>query len=142
MRCLGIAIKKNEICYAVVDGTQMNDAIVTEIGKQNYRVESETLMMDFSNIFLELLTKYKPDKVVYKLYLDANIQQIPYMHFSLGVLELLCLQNGIVFKARSDKWITAGKKAKIKRFESFFLNEKYKNEEIAAILIAWYELEA
>ena len=36
MRSLGIAIKKNEIWYSVVEGTQKETAIILETGKQNY----------------------------------------------------------------------------------------------------------
>ena len=43
MRCLGIAIKKNEICYSVVDGDKMDTALIYEIGRQNYRSESPSL---------------------------------------------------------------------------------------------------
>lgn len=141
MRSLGISIKKNEICYSVVDGEQMESASIYEIGKQNYRFESRSLMMDFSNIFIELITKYRPNRVAYKLYLDTNIQQIPYMHYSLGVLNLVCLQNGIEARARSNMWIKAGKKAKITRFEKYFAPKKFTNEEMAATLVAWFELE-
>lgn len=141
MKCLGIAIKKNEIWYSVVEGIQMDDAVIFETGKQNYRSESQSLMMDFYNIFIELISKFKPDKVVYKLYLDANMQQIPYMHYSLGVLNLVCLQNGIQVKERSNRWITAGKKGKIVKFENFFSKKKFANEERVASLIAWFELE-
>lgn len=141
MRCLGIAIKKNEVWYSVVDGEQMENALIYETGKQNYRVESQSLMLDFSNIFIELLTKYRPDRVAYKLYLDTNMQQIPYMHYSLGVLNLVCLQNGIEARARSSKWITAGKKVKVTRFEEYFTQKKFKSEEMAAALVAWFELE-
>lgn len=140
MRCLGIAIKKNEIWYSVVDGMQMDTAMIYETGKQNYRIESQSLMMDFCNIFVEVITKYKPERVAYKLYLDANIQQIPYMHLSLGVLELICLQNGIETRARSSKWITAGKRAKIAKLEEYFSQKRFKSEELAATLIAWFEL--
>ena len=141
MRCLGIAIKKNEIWYSVVDGEQMESALIYETGKQNYRAESLSLMMDFSNIFIELITKYRPNRVAYKLYLDTNIQQIPYMHYSLGVLNLVCLQNGIEARARSSMCITAGKTAKIIRFEKYFAQKKFTNEEMAATLVAWFELE-
>ena len=141
MRCLGIAIKKNEICYSVVDGDKMDTALIYEIGKQNYRSESPSLMMDFSNIFIELVTKYRPDRVAYKLYLDTTMQQIPYMHYSLGIFNLVCLQQGVEVSERSSKWITAGKKAKIERFEKFFSPQKFKNEEMGATLVAWYALE-
>ena len=63
------------------------------------------------------------------------------MHYSLGVLNLVCLQNGIEARARSSMWITAGKKAKIIRFEKYFAQKKFTNEEMAATLVAWFELE-
>ena len=141
MRCLGIAIKKNEIWYSVVDGENMDSALIYETGRQNYRFDSPSLMMDFSNIFIELITRYRPDRVAYKLYLNTTMQQIPYMHYSLGILKLVCLQQGIEARERSNKWITAGKKAKIERFERFFSQKKFKNEEMAASLVAWVELE-
>lgn len=144
MKCLGIAIYKNELWYSIIDGTKMNTAVIIETGKQNFRSDSKTqlLMMDFCNIFNELIVKFKPDHVVYKLSLDASMQQIPYMHYSLGVLNLVCNQNGVESIERSNRWITANKKSKIIKFESYFSERKYKNEEMAASLIAWFELEA
>ena len=93
MKSLGIAIKKGEIWYSFIEGTDRNVAIISETGKQNFRPESYTLMMDFNNIFTELITKFMPDVVSYKLSLDINMKQIPYMHYSIGVLNLLCLQK-------------------------------------------------
>ena len=140
MRCLGLVIKKNEIWYSVVEGEKMESAVLHETGKQNYRTTSQTLMLDFSNIFLELITKYNPHKVVYKLSLDIKMEQIPYLHYSLGILELLCTQKGIPVRGRSSKWISAGKKIKIVKCEDFFASKKFKPDEKAATIIAWYEL--
>lgn len=140
MRYLGIAIKKNELWYSVVDGTQMETAQIYETGKQVFRVESETLMTDFNNIFFELLVKYKPQKVICKVSLDVNIYQIPYLHCSIGVLNLICLQNGVEFQTRSSKWITANKRGKIDRVKNFFQGKQFKDDEMAATLIAWYAL--
>ena len=94
--------------------------------------------MDFYNIFTELITKYKPNVVSYKLSLDLKMPQIPYMHFSLGVLNYVCLERGISTIERSSRWITANKGAKIKNFNEHFPDKNYKNEEQAAALIAWY----
>lgn len=143
MKILGIAIKKNEIWYSVVSGEQMDSALLIETGKQIFRADlsTQSLMIDFSNIFTELITRFCPDRVVYRLHLDSTIQQIPYMHFSLGILNLVCQQSGIVAKERSNKWITAGKRAKINKFELYFTDKKFNNEEMAATLIAWFELE-
>lgn len=142
MRCLGIAIKKNEIWYSVVEGSNMEVADIVCTGKQIFRWDSPKLIMDFNNIFVELITKYQPDKVVYKLSLDVTMQQIPYMHYSLGVLNLICMQKGVFIRERSSRWITANKKAKIINFSNHFVDKNYKNEKLAAALMAWYELEA
>ena len=144
MKCLGIAIKKNELWYSVVEGTEMNNASVSDSGKHNYRSEIQThlLMVDFNNIFTELIVKYKPDRIVYKLSLDTDIRQIPYMHYSLGVLNLVCHQNGIQVIERSIRWITANQKSKIATYDKYFDWLKYKNEQRDATLIAWFEIEA
>jgi len=107
MKSLGLAIKKNEIWYSVIEGESMDSSCIIETGKQNFRAESQGLMLDFYNIFLELITKYKPDSISYKLSLDIKMGQIPYLHYSLGVLNLLCMQQAIPVIERSSKWITA-----------------------------------
>lgn len=138
MKSLGIAIKKNEVRYGFAEGSDKETVVILETGRQNYRFDSQTLMMDFNNIFTELITKYKPDVVSYKLSLDLNMAQIPYMHYSLGVLNYVCLERGIPTIERSSRWITTNKSAKIKDFNEHFPDKNYKNEELAAALIAWY----
>lgn len=140
MRCLGIAIKKNEVWFSAVDGTEMENAVIYDTGKQMFRAESQTLMTDFYNIFVELITKYKPTKICYKLSLEIQMKQISYLHFSLGVLNLLCLQNNIESIERSNRWITAGKRKKIGEFQEYFNNVSFKNEQLEATLVAWYGL--
>ena len=115
MKVVGIAIKKNEIWYSVVSGTEMNNAVVLDTGEHFFRAESsvQTLMMDFSNIYAELILKFKPERIAYKLFLEAVMNQIPYMHYSLGVLNLVSKQNGIETTERTNKWITAEKNQRL-----------------------------
>ena len=141
MKSLGIAIKKGEVWFSFIEGTDRNVAIIRETGKQLFRPDSSSLMMDFNNIFGELIAKFSPDVISYKLSLDVNMQQISYMHYSLGVLNLLCLQKGISIFERSNRWITASKNAKINLFEQHFSGYDYKNEKLAASVIAWFALE-
>ena len=63
MKSLGLAIKKNEVWYSVIEGDSMDNSCIIETGKQNFRAESQGLMLDFNNIFIELITKYKPDSI-------------------------------------------------------------------------------
>ena len=140
MKSLGIAIKKGEIWYSILEGTNKDVAIIGATGKQNYRPESTKLMLDFNNIFTELLAKFKPDVVSYKLSLDIKMIQIPYMHYSLGVINLLCQQKGITIIERSSRWITANKSSKIQAFEKSYPDCCYKNEKLASSVMAWYAL--
>ena len=143
MISLGIAIKKNELWYSVVDGSNMEDAVLLESGKEGFQIDTPTgiLMRDFYNLFTELITKYHPSNVVYKLSLDAKLKQIPYMHFSLGVLSFLCNKNNIAINERSSQWISAGKRAKIKKCSEYFSDKKFRTtEELQATLIAWFEI--
>ena len=38
MKSLGIAIKKNELWYSVVDGSNMESAVLLETGKQSFQI--------------------------------------------------------------------------------------------------------
>lgn len=140
MNSLGIAIKKKEIWYSVISGSTKSTATIIETGKLNFRPEQPTklLMMDFHNIFNELIIKFKPDCIAYKLFLDADLGQIPYMHYSLGILNLICQQNGIDVIERSHRWITASKRSKIVKCEEYFSDKKFIKEEMEATLVAWY----
>ena len=143
MISLGIAIKKNELWYSVVDGSNMDSAVLLETGKQSFQIGAHTgrLMMNFHNIFTELITKFHPDTIVYKLSLNVNMKQIPYMHFSIGVLHLLCIQKNIAVTERSNQWITAGKRVKIINCTEHFSDMRFRtDEEMQATLIAWFEI--
>ena len=142
MTCMGIAIKKNEIWFSVVDGTSMGNSVILDSGKQLFQADESTpsLMMKFSNIFTELITKYTPDSIAYKLSLNIDMKQVRYMHYSLGILNWICKNNGLTVKERSSNWITAGKRAKINDCLQYFSDTKFRsNEEMQATLIAWFE---
>ena len=68
------------------------------------------------------------------------MKQIPYMHYSLGVLNLLCQQKDITLIERSSRWITANKNSKIQAFENKYPDCCYKNEKLASSVMAWYAL--
>lgn len=140
MIVIGISIKKNEIFYAALDGQNRTDCIVVDVGKITFRseIDETELMFDFYNLFNELFSFYKPDRVAYKLYLNPDIHQIPYMHFSLGVLNFLCKQKGIPTTLRSGSWITSGKGKKTIDCEACF-GQSYKKDELTSILVAWHE---
>lgn len=143
MIIIGFAIKKSELWYAVLDGEKRTDCQIVFIGKQLFRPESnETdLMLDFYNLFDEILTKYHPEKIAYKVHLNSDLQQIPYMHYPLGVLNYLCKVKGKTTTSRSGSWITASKNKKLDECRTYFNKPNLKNEQLAAVLVAWYEFE-
>lgn len=144
MVTLGLFIKKNEIRYAVLCGNNKEDCIINYINKLNFRSElaNEELMNVFESEFLELINKYHPEKIIYKLSLKMDKDQIPYMYFSLGVLNLICYKNRIKTVSRTSAWITSGKNKKLLECIDFFKSKGIiiKNTEKEAILLAWNEL--
>lgn len=138
MRSLGIVIKKNEIFYSLVEGSCACDSKVITAGKEIFNPDSLSLMMDFQNIFIQILTKCSPNKVSYKLSLKVNIKNVSYLHFSIGVLKLMCENKQIPLIERSSAWISVKHGAKITAFNNEFPDLDYKNDLLISSVIAWY----
>ena len=138
MRSLGIVIKKNEIFYSLVEGSSAYDSKVITAGKEIFNPDSLSLMTDFQNIFIQILTKCSPNKVSYKLSLKVNIKNVSYLHFSIGVLKLMCENKQIPLIERSSAWISVKHGAKITAFNNEFPDLDYKNDLLISSVIAWY----
>ena len=143
MRHIGFAIRKNELWYSVLVGDNKSACVIKYCDKHIYRADQSfpDLMLYFYNLFYEVLNEHNPDTVAYKIHLDSKLDQIPYMHCSLGVLGYLCKQRNIEAIARSGSWITAGKGKKIQQCLTVFSDADLKNEKLHATLIAWYQFE-
>lgn len=142
MKIVGFAISKDELWYSVLEGDNKSNAHIIVCGKHNFQSESNIadLMITFKNLFDEIIVKYSPQKIACKLYIPTVLKQIPYMHYSIGVLALICGENGISFQQRSDSWITASNKKKELECLAHFKDENLKKEKLHATLVAWYEL--
>ena len=138
MKSLGTVIKKNEIFYSLVEGSSECDSKVVATGKERFNPDSHTLMTDFQNIFIQILTKCSPDRISYKLSLDVNIKNVSYLHFSIGVLKLMCENKQIPLIQRSSAWISAKCGSKITAFQNQFSDLDYKNDQLISSVIAWY----
>lgn len=140
---LGIAIKKGELWFSVLDGTKKDDATIVLIDKRNFQAEQEIteLMVCFHNLFLELITAYEPSSIAIKMSLDTDMNQIPYLHCSLGILAYICGLKKIDLTMRSTKWITAAKKKKLIECEQKYLENNLKNEKLHATIVSLYEFE-
>lgn len=141
LRHIGFAIKKNELWYAIIDGTNKNNCQIVYCGKHNFQADQDfaDLMQCFYGLFNEILTDHKPDTVAYKVHLESTLSQVPYMHCSLGILGYLCKNLNISASPRSSSWITAGKKKKQQECIDRFPDEKLKTEKLAAVLLAWFQ---
>ncbi|MEG2410142.1 MAG: hypothetical protein RSA96_04305 [Erysipelotrichaceae bacterium] len=141
MKALGIAIKKNEICFAILDGSLKSDAVITLVEKHSFRAGQplSDLMMCFYNLFTEVIDKNCPDKIACKVHLDSKKDQIPYMHYPIGVLAYICKLKNIALQERTGAWITGGKKKKMIECMDKFKEADLKTEKLAAVLIAWFE---
>ncbi len=141
---LGIAIKKGELWFSVLEGTTQADASVKLVDKRNFQTEQDVteLMMSFHSLFSELITAHRPSSIAIKMSLNVNINQVPYLHCSLGVLAYICRVHNIRLTLRSSVWISAGKKKKLIECEQKFIDNKLKNEKLHSTLIALYEFNA
>lgn len=143
MKVLGIAIKKGELWFSVLDGTTKDSSNIVLIDKRNFQAEQDLteLMLCFHNLFSELITEHTPASIGVKLSLDADMDQIPYMHCSLGILAYICRKDNIKLTTRSTRWITAAKRKKLLECEQLFSDYNLKNEKLHATVVALHELE-
>ncbi len=140
---LGLAIKKGELWFAVLKGDNQSDTVIVTTGKHLFRASStpDELMMDFYNLFDEIISKYSLEKIAYKIHLNSSLQQIPYMQYSFGILNYICKIKNIPVIGKSSSWISAAKGKKIIECKNHFGEQKLKDEELAAVIVSWYDFE-
>lgn len=141
MRVIGFAIKKSELWFSVLDGNDRTDANIVHIDKMffNPDMTCQELMLHFNNIFLEIIDRFTPNLVSYKVHLNSDLSQLEYMQFPLGILNYICKLKNIPAIGRSSAWISSGGKAKLDECSTFFGTQNLRAEKLAATLIAWYQ---
>lgn len=137
MRILGISLRKNELYYAVIEGAKKSESNLIELRKTNIRDTESTpeLMNWFDSNFRELIEKFKPDHVTYKLHLNTNKDQMAYLQFPMGVLNLICCTEKIEITARSTSYITNERKRIAQNYFKDF-KDKFKDSELDALAVA------
>jgi len=142
MVILGVSLRKSELYYSVIEGQEKREAKLLELNKINVRTAESIpeLMNWFESNFLEILARFKPTKVGYKLHLNTKKDQMTYLQFPLGVLNLVCQKQGILPTPRSTNYITPQRRTIAKRyFERFRKN--LKDPELDALVVAWDEMD-
>lgn len=142
MRILGISLRKNELYYAIIEGTKQFESNLIELKKTNIRDNENIpeLMNWFDSNFKELIERYRPDHIAYKLHLNTNKDQMVYLQFPMGVLNLICNFENIPITLRSTSYITNTRKTAVKNYFDHF-KDKFKDAELDAIVAAWSILE-
>lgn len=138
MKKLGLAIKKGELWHSVLEGDCINNASIVEIDKNIFPVDTEIteLMNYFYNLYSEIITKHQPTSVAIKISLDANLDQIPYLHCSVGVLGYLCHEKKLPLTTRSSLWASSKKRDKC---QLKFPDYKFNKDKLYATVVALHE---
>ena len=141
MNNIGIAIYKNEIYYCVFD-TEERTLIK---GALNYNIDSSTLMSDFRNLFIEIINNYQPSLIAFKVSIDIRkLTQYKYMYYPLGILGLLCEENGIICIERSNRWITSkiNNRNKCDIVRECYSSEQVNKKNIQAAVLSYFNGES
>lgn len=135
MNKVGIVIYKNEIYYCVI-----NNKLLIDIGMLTFNNESPTLISDFNNLFEELVTKYKPSTLSFKVPLNiSKLYQYRYMYYPLGVLILVCENHDITCIERSSSWINSKNGYKIEEVKRVFQTQKFNEKSIQSVVLAYFD---
>ncbi len=147
MKALGIALQKNYLRFAVLDGNQDNPNLLEKGRQTTCDPEDVPTLMDwYETHFQHLISEHKPDCIAYKLVLEPKIEQQHNLSFPCGILNLLARKEGIKINEFSQRAITPSKLGLSKgidlmvHIDTTFGEhppywDKYQKE---AILVAWF----
>lgn len=147
MKSLGIALQKNYLRYAVLDGDSGTPTLVEKGRQTTSDPEDIPALMDwYETHFQHLLSTHAPDVIGYKLVLEPKLEQQHNLSFPLGILNLLARKEGITIKEFSQRAITPAKLGLRKatdlmaQVDQTFGEhppywDKYQKE---AVLVAWF----
>ncbi len=149
MKVLGFDLSKNEIRYSLLEG-RIKEPVLVE--KERLVVLSTTrvpeLMNWFETTYDSLITRMKPDKVAYRLSLEPLRDQMFYLIYPYGVLELLCFKRNIPISSHTKRnfaptKFNLPKNSNVYKYcdEVFGINRPYWDEKQKhSLLSAWLNL--
>lgn len=151
MSVLAFNLQKNQIRYAVLEGSKSNPTYITgdRLTNNNYRDTAE--LMDWCrSTFLALIDRHTPSLVSYRLFWKTNnMEQAKNFHYPYGVLNLICFEKNITVSELSSQKIKNPKTLGLpkdtdlyqlcdERFPSASPKDKPQKD---TILTAWFSLE-
>lgn len=113
MTVIGFDVKKNELRYTVLKGRLKQPEYLSH-GRRIYDAAQRRpdLAGWFKQNFVELIVKSGADGIGYRVSTNVpKVEQIAYMHYSWGVLNLIAYERGLAIEEFNSKSFTA------KRFE-------------------------
>lgn len=97
MKTLGFELKKGELRFSVLSGTLALPQYISH-GRRVFHPDASRpdLMSWFKKNFVEIINDCGPDRVAYRVSLNANsVAQVSYLLFPWGVLNLVLFERGI-----------------------------------------------
>lgn len=103
MSCVGFDLIKGELYYFMLDGSKKSPIYINHEIHRFDPTQSRTEMMNFfKQTFLEIVRKENPDKISYRLSINAKKAiQFGYLAFPFGVLNLIAYENNIPI----EEWV-------------------------------------
>lgn len=96
MKALGFNIKKGELWFCLLEGDRAAPAFLAQ---DRHRFDAEQprtgLAHFFKQTFGEVIDHTKPDRLAYRVSLDANgADQVAYLCYPFGILNLIAHERG------------------------------------------------
>ena len=149
MKVLGIHISKGQFRFAVIEGTKNNPVLIDKGRMVTTNPQKVPQLMDwYDTHFRELVDKFKPEKIAYRLTLNPRKEQLFTSEFPFGILNLLAHQQGIPIVAYSPQSFVPSKLGLPKNTnilnycDDIFGSQPpyWDDNQRYSILVAWFEV--
>ena len=149
MKVLGIALAKNQLRLSLLNGTRKDPVLVCKERINTIDPLDIPPLMDwYETNFDDLINRHAPDKIAYKLSLEQKKDQLGYLAFPLGILNLIAKKKGVPIVQYSSRGIGPAKLGLPKETniyqacdEKFGTNPPHwDNSQKDSVLVAWFEL--
>lgn len=149
MKVIGFHLLKGQLRFSVLEGAKDAPVLLDKGRLITIDPQDPPALMDwYESHFIQLINKYSPDKLAYRLTLNPSKDQLVSSEFPLGVLNLIAHQQGLPiasYTAQSFKPSRLGlqKHADIyEHCETVFGHRPpyWDKNQLNSVLVAWFEL--
>jgi hypothetical protein len=149
MKVMGIHLLKGQMRYSVLRGSKASPELIEKDRLDTIDVTNIPELMNwFDTNFNLLISKIKPQRVSYRLTLTPKKDQLFYLEFPYGILNLICYKKGIPINNYTSKSFNPSRLGQPKSIDLY----KYCNDVFGdnppywdtnqknSILVAWFDL--